>query len=172
MIDRSAERPAAGSPPDPRTARPAPRVDAGFTLLELLVALGLLVFGATTLIGALTVGVDTRRGTEMRARAVLLADQVLHHVEQDLLDAQPIPADWRTAEELQLPTEEVEVVDGFPGMRYAVSFRTSPERPDLCLATVRVAWRDQGEDAGQVFQRLLPRARPLARRVESRRNPR
>lgn len=146
--------------------------EGGFTLLELLVALGLLVFGATALIGAMSVGVDSRRGTEMRARAVLCAGQVLQHAAERLLDAHPLPPDWESADELAIPAEEVEVVDGFPGMRYSVSWTTSPERPDLVLATVRLSWRDQGADAGEVFQRLLPRARPLSRRVESRRNPR
>ncbi|MGA0870093.1 MAG: prepilin-type N-terminal cleavage/methylation domain-containing protein, partial [Planctomycetota bacterium] len=33
------------------------RDESGFTLLELIVALGILVFGATSLIGALSLGV-------------------------------------------------------------------------------------------------------------------
>ncbi len=148
------------------------RGERGFTLLELIVALGILVFGATALIGALSLGVGTRRGTEMRARASILADQVLHHVERDLLAQHPIPEGWQSVDDLVVPGERVEVVDGFPGMEYSVSFASSPERPDIVLVTVRIGWRDQGEDQGQVFQRLLPRAVPLSRRVEDRRTSR
>lgn len=148
------------------------RREGGFTLLELVVALGILVFGATALIGALSLGVGTRRGTEMRARASILADRVLLHVEQDVLSQQPIPEGWESPDELAIPQERVEAVDGFPGMEYSVAFTTSPERPDVVLVTVRVAWRDQGEDQGQVFQRIVPRAVPLSRRVEDRRRSR
>ncbi|MEY2981926.1 MAG: hypothetical protein RL562_2153 [Planctomycetota bacterium] len=145
------------------------RDESGFTLLELIVALGILVFGATSLIGALSLGVGSRRGTEMRARASLLADQVLLHVERELLGRHGIPSGWQSAEELAIPPEGVDVVDGFPGMRYAVSFETSPERPDIVLATVTVGWRDQGEDDGVVFQRIVPRAVPLSQRINQRR---
>ena len=154
------------------TRAPTATSQSGFTLLELIVALGILVFGATSLIGALSLGVGMRRGTEMRARAALLADQVLHHVERDLLAEHPIPADWQGGAELAIPTEGVEVVDGFPGMQYSVTFTASPERPDILLARIEVSWRDQGEDQGQTFQRLLPRAVPLSRRIQIRRNPR
>ena len=58
---------------------------AGFTLLELMAAMGIFVFGLTALIGVLTIGVGTRRGAEMRTRAVLLADRVLHRIETETL---------------------------------------------------------------------------------------
>ena len=150
------------------TERCGPRGEGGFTLLELMVSLGILVFGATALIGALGLGVGTRRSTEMRARAVVLADQVLHQVEQGLLAEHPLPDDWQSAEDLALPPARVDVVDGFPGMRYSVQFTVSQERPDLVLATIEIAWRDQGDDQAQQFHRLLPRAVPLARRIEQR----
>lgn len=151
------------------TRAPTATSQSGFTLLELIVALGILVFGATSLIGALSLGVGSRRGTEMRARASLLADQILLHVERELLGRHGIPAGWQSAEELAIPAEGVDVVDGFPGMRYSVSFETSPERPDIVLATVTVGWRDQGEDDGVVFQRIVPRAVPLSQRISARR---
>lgn len=154
------------------SGRPGSGSERGFTLLELLVAMGILVFGATTLIGALSVGVGTRRGTEMRARAVLVADQVLHDLEQRVLGQHPLPPDWQTAAELEMPAEASTTLDGFPGMRYSVEFTTSSERPDIVLATVRIAWRDQGEDQGQEFKRLMLRSVPLTQRVEGQRNPR
>lgn len=146
--------------------------EGGFTLLEIVVALGILVFGATALIGALSVGVNTRRGTEMRARAALMAGQVLQHVERELLASHPIPDGWETAEDLAIPREEVAPVDGYPGMKYSVEFTTTPERPDVVLVTLRISWRDQGEDQAQVLQRVMPRAVPLSRRVENRRKTR
>ena len=104
--------------------------------------------------------------------AVLLAGQVMHHVEQRLLAEHPLPAAGWVEDDLAIPGETVEVIDGFPGMKYSITFKTSSERPDVVLAVVRVAWRDQGEDQGQEFKRLLPRIVPLARRVDPRRNPR
>ena len=57
----------------------------GFTLLELLAAMGILVFGVTTLIGVLGIGISQRRGAEMRTRAVMVTEQVLHRIETQIL---------------------------------------------------------------------------------------
>lgn len=145
------------------------RPDAGFTLLELLIAMAILTFGITTLLGVLSVGVGTRRTAEMRGRAVVLADRILHDLQRSTLAEHPIPTDpdW-VAEDLAIESEVVEVIDGFPGMRYTASYTTDQARPDLVLVTVRVAWNEQGEEQGVELKRILPRQVPFSRRVGQR----
>ena len=97
--------------------------EQGFTLIELMVAMGILVVGLTSLLALLTLGVSLRRGTDARHRAVLLADAVLQRVEQEsfrLHDDADHALDF-TYDELQ----DQEVTD-FPGMRYGVRFVRGP----------------------------------------------
>ena len=148
--------------------RRTPTDNGGFTLLEVLVALGMLTVGLTTLLGALALGAGTRRGAEMRVRASLLADAVLQRVENELLADHPLPAEWKDGRELAIPATDETAADGFPGMVYRVSFTASDERPELVLVEVRVAWRDAGENEGETFVRILPRSVPMARRVAQR----
>ena len=144
--------------------------EGGFTLLEVLIALGIMTFSLTALLGALSVAVGTRRGAEMRTRAAILADRVLQDVETTMLAEHPIPLDWRDEKELAIEAGEPVLSAEFPGMRYSVEFVTSGERPDLVLVQLRIAWRDDGEDDGETFVRILPRAVPMTRRVAQRRN--
>ena len=144
---------------------------AGFTLLELMAAMGIFVFGLTALIGVLTIGVGTRRGAEMRTRAVLLADRVLHRIETETLVTAALPHEF---EDDDLAIERVEQlqVDGFPGMKYSVEFEVEPELPELVLVRIRVSWLEEGEDRAQEFVRILPREVPFSRRVAERRRQR
>lgn len=144
------------------------RRDAGFTLLEIMVAMGILVFGVTSLIGVLGVGVSTRRTADMRAQAVLIADQALHDVEERFLADAPLDPEWQEPEDLAIQPVTVEEIPGHPGLRYTVEFQPDVERPDLVLVTVRVAWLDQGEESGEVFRRILARQVPFSTRVERR----
>ena len=140
---------------------------AGFTLLELMAAMGIFVFGLTALIGVLTIGVGTRRGAEMRTRAVLLADRVLHRIETETLVAAELLDEF---EDDDLAIERIDQlqVDGFPGMKYSVEFAVEAEWPELVLARIRVSWLEEGEGRGQEFVRILPREVPFSRRVAER----
>ncbi len=153
-----------------------PRGDQrGFTLIEMLLALGVLVFGISSLIGVLSVGVGTRRAAEMRGRAVLLAEHVLHDLKEGLMAGKAMStAVARSDEEVEmtLDPEMVEGVDGYPGMKYRVTFAVDPEDPKLVLATVEITWREQGAQVGQKFRRILVRERPFSQRVANKRSSR
>lgn len=138
------------------------RLEQGFTLLEILTALAILIIGVTSLLGALSLGLETRRGAEQRSRAVLLADQVI----QDLRSRGTVSA--ASPVDLSIDAIAVTNIDGFPGMKYSVQFVTEPEHPNLLLARIRISWNRQGSDVGIEFMHLLPRSIPLSKRVELR----
>ena len=134
---------------------------SGFTLLEMMVAMAILVGGLTALIALLTVGVSTRRSAELRQQAVWLADRVIHEVEQEAFDNI-----WILGEGAgEIPDRGPNPVDEVPGMTYTVRFHTTEEAPDLVLAEVRIRWSEQGEEMAESFERVLFRQEPFSRRA-------
>jgi prepilin-type N-terminal cleavage/methylation domain-containing protein len=136
-----------------------PRPNAGFTLIELMIAIGILLFGVTTLAGVLSVGLGTRRSAEQQLRASALVDQVLLELEQDVLPGiDPLAT--------ELPPVEVDGPPGFPELKYRVDFTLDPERPEVVLARIEIGWREQGDWITTRFRRVLFRQAPFAQRVQ------
>jgi prepilin-type N-terminal cleavage/methylation domain-containing protein len=140
---------------DPRRPDPA---QSGFTLAEMLVALAILVFGLTALAGSMTVGVSTRRGTEMRFRAVNMVDFVVRDLRENHLVAHPPDAG-------PLPDTRSDELEVFPGMKYVVKFVEDPDHPLVVLARIQISWREQGESVAEQFERVLIRERPFSQRI-------
>ncbi|MEM7198971.1 MAG: prepilin-type N-terminal cleavage/methylation domain-containing protein [Planctomycetota bacterium] len=158
------------------------RRSAGFTLVEMLVAIGMLVVGLTSLIALMTAGVSARGSAELRDRAARAADWVLHDLETrrvwqtvEATTADPPVADGEgrapgggAAPEAaldELAPAVYEALDGFPRLRARVEFQTDPDHTGLVLATIKVHWREGGEAVAEVFQRLVRRSPPFPVRV-------
>ena len=146
-----------------------PPREQGFTLLEVLVAMGIFIVGATTLIGVLGVGASSRRGTELRARASFWHEELFRRVEDEILPEYPLPDGWESGDDLAIPGIDGEEVDGDLDLNYSVEFTTSPERPALVLVTLRISWLDSGDRSAVVLRRLMTRDAPLLQRVQTRR---
>jgi type II secretory pathway component PulJ len=142
--------------------------ERGFTITEMLVAMGILTFGTVSLLGVLGVGVSTHRSAEQHNNAVQLAQRVLQRLEEDtvpralLAAAEAGPeAEFKLAAVDSTPQD----VAGCPGMRYRVEFTHDPEQPTLALAKVRVVWLEQGEAQAVDFQRILVSHVPFPQRI-------
>lgn len=139
-----------------RTARPmCLERQQGFTLVEMMVALAILVFGISALAGSLLTGVSMRRGSEMRFRADAVARQALYRIQE--------------VEFSQLTPEQkgftVEDPPGYPGMEYTVDYVRDLERPGLVLVRIKVSWLEQGERMAETFERILVHHRPMSQRI-------
>ena len=134
------------------------QVQAGFTLVEMMVALGILVMGLTSLIGLFTAAVSTRYSAELRSRAAAVAEEVLRDIQENVLARDD-------GQEAEIPSLGPQPVEGMPAMRYSVDFIIDPQQPDLVMAEVRIGWREQGAELEQVFRRILPREQPFRERV-------
>lgn len=132
----------------------------GFTLIEMMVALAILLVGVTSLLAALAGAVDLRRSSEAQAEAGRVADQALLAVQQQIRRQ---PGDDALA--LQLPQLLDQPVPALPGMSYSVRYTREPDRFDVVLVEIDVRWREQGEDMRQRFHRLLPLQEPLGVRA-------
>ncbi len=140
--------------------------ERGFTLIEIMTAIAILVFGVVSLVGLLGVGVATHRSAEQNDRAVRLAERVLHRIEEEIVP-RAVQLAAASGETLRLPAVDSTTADveGFPGMRYRVEFTLDPETPDLALVRLRVLWLDQGETQAVEFQRILVSHVPFPQRI-------
>ena len=137
------------------------RSQRGFTLVEMMVALAILVFGVCALAGSLLTGVGTRRGNEMRFRADALVNQAVYRIQEEWFAADSDPG---------TPLKDIVVEDppGYPGMKYVVQRITDQERPGLVLARIKVSWKEQGEQVGETFERIFVKQTPFSKRVAAR----
>ncbi len=143
----------------------------GFTLVEMLAALGILLFGVTALVGALSSSMAGRRTSEAKLQMSAIADQVVLRLQQEAIVDDP---------ETGLPRfvpQQAQPVQGFPGMTWSATAVVDPVRPDLWLVQIDVSWPGsevlEGPEDGAVggggdllcFRRVLPRQLPLRDRV-------
>ena len=139
--------------------------EQGFTLVEMMLALMILVFGITAVANSMLTGIGLRRGTEMRFRATALVTQAVHRIQEVEFPRYADPS-----ESLQGFT--VEDPPGYPGMKYIVEYVTDQEQPGVVLAKIQVSWREQGQNVGETFRRILIRRADLSAFVENSRDRR
>jgi len=138
------------------------RSAAGFTLAEMLAALGILLFGITALIGALSSSVAQRRTTDARLEATALCDVALHRLQYEGVRRTEGGA---TDLDLELAPLQNQTSSGFAGMTWSATTSQDVNRPDVWLVRLEIRWLEDGDDAAEVFYRVLPRQLPLGARV-------
>jgi prepilin-type N-terminal cleavage/methylation domain-containing protein len=138
------------------------RTQAGFTLAEMLAALGILLFGVTALLGSLTSSIGQRRTADARHELSALCDAIVHRVVHEQVRA---PGGSASPLELELVPLLDQEAAGFPGMRWSCRAVVDEERPELWLLRIEVRWSDAGEDVTAEFLRVVPRQLPLRERV-------
>lgn len=137
---------------------------AGFTLAEMLIALGILLFASTALLGALSSSVAQRRTTDARHALTALCEFAMHKVRHEAVRA---PTGDNLPTSLEFAPLENQDVPGFPGMTWTATAIVDEERPFLWLVTIEARWMEEGEESVAEFHRLLPRELPLRDRVLS-----
>ncbi len=146
---------------------------AGFTLLEILIALGILAIGLTAVLGLLASAVATGKRAQNRVDAANLAESIVADIENDLdlsfdhdeLDGLD-PAsndDYRTR--ILRDWEPSRLHPSFK-TRILITPITGPiDLPEEFLLEVHVDWSDRGKNRGIVYPASVlrttsPRDRP------------
>lgn len=135
---------------------------AGFTLIELLAALGILLFGITSLLAAMASSIDQRRSADARLETAALVDYVVHRAAHECVtqrDGSTSPVDLEFRPLLDQPWA------GFPGLRWSVRATADDDHPTIWLLRIEAKWLDAGEEVVAGFQRIVPRQAPLRDRV-------
>ena len=138
----------AGSSSEATPAKPAP--DAGFTLIEVLVALGVLSLGIASAIALFAAATASHKRAIHRTNAAAMAEQALSDVETALATG---------AEAMQL--QEAPPFEGirqdFPGYNISLRFLVGVEGADEILAEVTIGWVVGGRDRTEVFRQWMTR---------------
>jgi len=144
---------------DPRRAQ-----QAGFTLAEMLAALGILLFGVTALLGALSSSISQRRTTDARQELTALCELAMHRVQHEAVRS---ATGGNTPMELEFVPLRDQTVPGFPGMTWTATAVEDENRPEVWLVKIEAAWFEDGEQVFAEFLRVLPKQLPLRDRVRS-----
>lgn len=146
---------------------------AGLTLVEVILAMGLLLLGMTSVLGLLSFGAALARTGELRAQAAAASAAVVADLEETLF---PLERDPVTGE--LLVGEPRDVVDrpvpGQPGLVYSASARVDPRAearrgpaptPDRYRVDVELRWSSGGRARTRQFTTLLLREVPFGERM-------
>jgi len=149
-----------------RTSRSA------FTIIEVVVAMGLLLLGMTSILGLLAFGAALSRTAQLRNAAASAAETVVADLEETLF---PIVVDPVTGEETVGEPQDVidRPVPGHDGIFYTARVRGDPDdaRPGGPLrwrVDVEIHWMTRGRKRSRTFTTLLLREVPFGERLRRR----
>jgi hypothetical protein len=142
------------------------RARAGLTIVEVVLALGLLLLGMTSILGMLTFGAALARTAELRASASSAAEAVVADLEETLF---PLERDPDTgALNVGEPRAVVDrPVPGHPGILYDATALGDPSElglpggPRRYRVDVEMHWRAGGRARTRTFTTLLLREVPF-----------
>jgi hypothetical protein len=147
-----------------RTASPA----GGFTLLEVLLAAGLLAAGMAMILGVFNFGSALTRSAELRALSAGTVEALVHDLEESLFELRP---DGSVGEPLAI---EDRPVPGRPGVLYSVeatgNFETLADDglPREYVVEVRVRWESAGVNREETWTTIMLREVPFGARMRRR----
>jgi len=118
---------------------------SAFTLMEILLAIGILAIGITSVLFLFAMGARSHRRAVDRTRSALLAEAVFNQIRADLATGLPDYYEVDTGDETQiLPIANASHAD-FPEFTYDVTFEKlypSDTRGDFYKVRVAICWGD------------------------------
>lgn len=140
----------------------------GFTLLEVMLALGLLLLGLSTILGLFAFGAALSRSALLASEAAGAVDAVVADLEETFFPMRPdgtadVPEDV-----------EGRPVPGHPGLVYAARAKPNPATlaadglPVEYRVDVEISWSTRGARRAKRFTTLLLREIPFGERMRRR----
>mgnify|MGYP001346251045 CR=1 FL=1 len=144
----------------------APRARAGFTLIEVVLAMFVLLIGMTSILGLLGFGAALSRTAALRGGAANAIEAVVTDLEETLF---PLELDQQGDE---LAGEPRDVSDrelpGYPGLLYSTRSTPNPDNPLEYKVEVEIRWAVGGSTRSKRFTTLLLREVPFGERLRAR----
>lgn len=135
---------------------------AGFTILEVLVAMAILLVGMSAVLGLLTFGAALTRTAELRNEGSMAVEAVLADLEESFFPLDPQGG-------LQDPQPIVDrPLAGLVGLAYTAKAERNPERKSEWRVDVEVSWLSAGVRRDKVFRTILLQELPFGERLRRR----
>ena len=131
----------------------------GFTILEVVLAMGILVLGMTVVLSLLTFGAALSRTAALRTSAAVAIDAVVADLEESLF---PIDASGEVGEPVAITQREV---PSAPGVVYSVVATPNPARPVEYRVDIDLSWKSSGVQRSRRFTTILLREIPFGERM-------
>jgi len=120
---------------------------AGFTIVEVMLAMVILLIGATAVLGLLTFGATLTRAAQLRTAAASALDAVDADLEQVLFPF----ADGEVGEPVKIADRRV---PGAPGVVYSAEAVQNPANPREYRVDVEMRWESGGVRRSRSFSQL------------------
>lgn len=145
------------------TPRRTRRRARGFTILEVVFSMGILLIGLSVVLGLLSFGAGLGTSSVRRAEAAAALEFVVADLEERLF---PLAADGTVGE----PRDLVDVpVPGYERLVYSTVATPDPDHvgpgPILYRVVIHLKWRQSGQDRLLSVATLMPRQVPFGERL-------
>jgi prepilin-type N-terminal cleavage/methylation domain-containing protein len=151
-----------------KLARPVHSARSGFTLIEILLALAILLIGMTGVLGLLTFGATMTKTASLRGLSAAAIEAVTADVEERMFPLVVEDGVERVGEPIEI---EARPVPGFEGLTY--SARALPNTqlaaelgyPLEYKVDIEIAWTSGGRRRARTFTTLMIREVPFGERL-------
>ena len=143
--------------------------NAGFTIVEIVVAMGILLLGMTSVLGLLSFGAALSRTAQLRNASASAVEGIVADLEESLFPLVLDPATGRTT--VGLPRAIADrPVPGHPGLVYSAVATGDPTDnrpggPVRWRVDVTLSWSTSGRRHTKTFTTLLLREVPFGERL-------
>lgn len=138
-----------------------PNARGGFTVLEVLLAMGIFLFGMTAILGLLTFGAALSRTAQLRTHAAAAIQAVTADLEETLF---PL-VDGEAGEPQKIVKREL---GGLVDLVYSATPVQNPDRPREYRVDVELTWKSGGVQREKRFTTILVREVPFGERLRRR----
>ena len=140
-----------------RSIQPHPK-RAGFTIVEVLLAMFILLIGSVGIIAFLTFGGSTARHAQLRTQAALAVEAVEADIERNIFPFEDgelgEPVGWEGRE-----------VPGVPGVVYSATAVPNPDLPREYRVDIKMTWQSAGVKRGKSWSTLRIKELPFGERL-------
>lgn len=144
---------------------------AGFTLIEVVLAMFLLLIGATTILGMLSFGAGSARTASLRSEATAALPAVVMELEETLFPLVLDEAGIEVAGE-PIAARDGLTVPGYPELAYSYRATPLPTEGELepfeYVVDIEISWREGGEQRSVNHTTILLREIPFGERLRQR----
>ena len=141
---------------------------SGFTIVEVVMAMFILLIGMTSILGLLSFGAAMARTAELRSESAFAVESIVADLQETMF---PLVTGADGTETVGEPLEVVDrPVPGRPALTYSATAAPEPGAdsaagPILYRVDIEIRWSSQGATRNKTYRTLLVREVPFGERL-------